>query len=124
MYITPGQWGTLAGHAILGGANAMRVSLGLGPGGYTLTELRMYESVHQRAQGETTPPRTPPPRRALATPRRAATRVHAPRAWLAARCVADARPALASRLAACCDWPGASHVHATAVAFIIAKLLP
>ena len=50
--ITPAQWGALASHAIQGGANRSRVALGLGPGGYSLAELKWYESEHQRAQGK------------------------------------------------------------------------
>ena len=68
--ITPAQWGTLAGHAIQGGAKRSRVALGLGPGGYSLTELKWFESEHARAQGGISPRLNPRPALAGGTPSR------------------------------------------------------
>ena len=48
--ITPGEWGSLSMHAIQGGADPVRVRLGVGqPGAYSLAELRSFESIGQAA---------------------------------------------------------------------------
>ena len=48
--ITPGEWGSLSMHAIQGGADPVRVRLGVGqPGAYSLAELRSFESISQAA---------------------------------------------------------------------------
>ena len=52
--ITPGEWGSLSMHAIQGGADPVRVRLGVGqPGAYSLAELRSFESISQTAKGVT-----------------------------------------------------------------------
>ena len=79
--ITPASWGTLAGHAIQGGANPARVALGLGPGGYSLTELKWFESENARAQGGISPRSNPHPRPrpAHAPPSHSTAGAHPPR---------------------------------------------
>jgi hypothetical protein len=67
--ITPAQWGALSAHAIQGGAQRSRVRLGLGPGGYSLADLKWYESEHQRAAGKRPPPILSPHTAPMATPR-------------------------------------------------------